>query len=102
MTGDIHRWPYTIPHDLKLALEATQTPEEWWLVFRTWAKHHGLRLKLQWMRGLTLDLTELDRRRSPPTDQDRWGVIKEWLEAHDVEAPDRLPVAPEVGRGRLH
>ncbi|MEX0286283.1 MAG: hypothetical protein AB3N23_16875 [Paracoccaceae bacterium] len=22
------------------------------------------------------------------TDQNRWGVIKEWLEGHDVQAPD--------------
>ena len=94
-------WPHTIPHDLKLSLEATQTQEGWWQVFRGWAKNHGLRLKLQWIRGLSLDLAELDRRRSPPTEQDRWGVIKEWLEQHRVEAPDRLPIAPEIGSGRL-
>jgi len=51
------------------------------------------------MRGLDLALAELDRRRTPPTDQDRWGVIKEWLERHEVEAPDRLPVAPELPGG---
>ena len=95
-------WPHIIPYDLKLSLEAAQTPEEWWHVFRVWSKHHELRFKLQWMRGLTLDLTELVRRRSPPTDQDRWGVIKEWLEAHGVESPDRLPVAPEMPGGKFH
>jgi len=94
-------WPHTIPHDLKLALESTQRAEEWHYAFRAWAKYHGLRFKLQWMRGLALELSELDRRRSPPADQDRWGVIKEWLEKHGVEAPDRLPVAPEIGSGRL-
>jgi hypothetical protein len=70
-------WPSTIPHDLKLALDVTQTPEEWWHAFRAWAKHHDLRLKLQWLRGLARDLAELDRRRTPPTDADRWVVIQE-------------------------
>jgi len=55
------RWPHTIPHDLKLALEATNTPDEWQRAFRAWVKHHGLRLKLQWMRGLALDLAGLLR-----------------------------------------
>jgi len=95
-------WPHTIPYDLKLALDATHTPEEWHYAFRTWAKQHGLRFKLQWMRSLALDLAELDRRRSPPTDQDRWGVIKEWLEQHAIEAPERLPVAPETPGGKFH
>lgn len=70
-------------------------------MFRDWAKHHGLHLKLQWMRGLTSELAELDRRRTPPTDQDRWGVIKEWLERHEVKAPEVLPVAPELPGGKF-
>ena len=95
-------WPHTIPYDLKLALEATQTPEAWWQAFQAWARSHSVRFKLQWMRRLAVDLAEQDRRRSPPTDQDRWSVIKEWLEQHGVEAPDRLPVAPEVPGGKFN
>ncbi len=93
--------PHTIPYDLKLALEATQTPEAWQHAFHAWAKRHRLRLKLQWMRSLTLELSELDRRRTPPTDQDRWGVILDWLEQHRVEAPVRLPVTPESPGGKF-
>ena len=33
--------------------------------------------------------------RDAPSDQDLWGVFKEWLERHQVEAPQRLPTAPE-------
>jgi len=46
-------------------------------------------------------MTELDRHRVPPTEQDRWGVIKEWLEGHGVEAPRRLPRAPETLGGKF-
>ena len=95
-------WPHTIPYDLQLSFDATQTPEEWWIAFQFWAKSHRMRLKMQWMRGLANDLAELDRQRAPPTDQDRWGVIKEWLEQHRVKAPDRLPVAPEMPDGNFH
>jgi len=94
-------WPHTIPYDLKLALEATYAPEEWQHAFRAWAKSHGLRFKLQWMRGLDDDLAEQNRWRAPPAVQDRWSVIKEWLERHGVEAPDRLPVAPEMPGGKF-
>ena len=40
-------------------------------------------------------LAELGRRRANTADSDRWGVIKEWLEMHGVEAPERLPMAPD-------
>ncbi len=46
-------------------------------------------------------LAELDKRRSTPTDSDRWGVVFDWLERHGIQAPDHpLPMTPEV-RGRL-
>ena len=41
-------------------------------------------------------LAELDAYKSPACDADRWAVIKEWLEAHEVRAPDKLPSAPEI------
>jgi hypothetical protein len=40
-------------------------------------------------------LARLDQMRTPPTDQDRWLAIKEWLEAHGVALPDDLPNWPE-------
>ena len=43
-------------------------------------------------------LETLDQRRFPTTDQDRWGVIQEWLERHGVEVPEKLPTRPEQGR----
>jgi len=95
------KWPSFIPHDLKLALEASTTHEQWWQAFNAWSKTHALRIKLHWMRVLVLDLAELDRYRTPPTDQDRWSTIKEWLERHGVEAPDRLPAAPEPPGGKF-
>jgi len=36
------------------------------------------------MASLARELAELDRRCTPPTDADRWGAIKEWLERHEV------------------
>jgi hypothetical protein len=53
------------------------------------------------MSGLARDLSELDRCRATPTDQDRWVRIKEWLEKHQVNAPDWLPVAPETPGGKF-
>lgn len=43
-------------------------------------------------------LAELDRRRDPPGDQDRWGEIRDWLIKHGVEAPEELPMDPELPR----
>jgi len=94
-------WPSTIPHDLAIALAESQSPESWWWAFRSLAKTHGLRLKLQWMASLARELDELDQRRTLPTNQDRWGVIQEWLERNDVEAPEGLPVAPEMSGGKF-
>ena len=48
---------------------------------------------------LARKLAALDAYQSPAFDADRWAVIKEWLEEHEVPAPDRLPTAPEVKRG---
>lgn len=46
---------------------------------------HDLRLKLE----------ELERSRWQAKPADIWGVVKEWLEAHDVEAPSDLPETPK-------
>ncbi len=45
---------------------------------------------------LALKLAALYEYQSPASDADRWAVIKEWLECHEVPAPDRLPAAPEI------
>jgi hypothetical protein len=45
---------------------------------------------------LATGLAALDERRDAASDADRWSVIKEWLERHDVPAPERLPSAPEI------
>lgn len=45
---------------------------------------------------LACQLSALDGRRTPTSDADRWGVIKEWLESHNVPAPDGLATAPEI------
>tara|TARA_R110002020_G_scaffold74540_24_gene190676 strand:+ start:33 stop:218 length:186 start_codon:yes stop_codon:yes gene_type:complete len=45
---------------------------------------------------LARDLARLDEYRSAPKDADRWGVIKEWLERHGVEAPAVIPEAPQI------
>ena len=45
---------------------------------------------------LARKLASLDEYKSPASDADRWAVIKEWLEQHEVPAPDRLPSAPEI------
>jgi hypothetical protein len=47
---------------------------------------------------LSVLLEALDQYRDPATDADRWGAIKEWLESHNVPAPDALPSAPEIKR----
>ncbi|WP_152612599.1 hypothetical protein [Leisingera sp. ANG-M7] len=39
--------------------------------------------------------------RDAPSDQDLWGVFKEWLERHQVEAPQGLPAAPEAATPSL-
>jgi hypothetical protein len=72
---DAMSWPSTIPYDLMLSLEASQTQEEWWLAFKAWAKSHRLRLKLQWMSELARNLSKLDDWRSRPHNSDKWGVI---------------------------
>lgn len=45
---------------------------------------------------LKMKLEELAERRYAESDQDRWSAIKEWLEKHSVEAPERLPTEPEI------
>lgn len=88
-------WPHTIPHDLRISMEEAG-PGGWEAVVRAWGKRHGLRLKLQWFPDLARRMQEQDGWRWAPSVQDRWCGIKEWLERHGVQAPERLPVAPEV------
>ncbi len=45
---------------------------------------------------LKMKLEELAERRYAESDQDRWAAIKEWLEKHSVQAPERLPQEPEL------
>jgi len=88
-------WPQTIPQDLREALEATDH-DAWRQAFRSWTKVHGLRFKLQWEADLLRRVGVLDEYKWAPGIQDRWNAIREWLVAHDVPVPDRLPVRPET------
>ena len=45
---------------------------------------------------LARKLAVLDEFKAPVSDADRWSVLKEWLETHEVLAPDSLPTAPEI------
>jgi hypothetical protein len=54
-----------------------------------------------WPHSLPHDLAkalaELDCRRCLPSDADRWGVIRDWLVKHSVQAPDNaLPTSQEI------
>lgn len=86
-------WPWTIPEDLRVSLEAASR-EDWAQPFRSWAKKHGLKLKLQWFADLERRIADLEEYRDPPSIQTRWGAIKEWLEANNVSAPAKLPTRP--------
>lgn len=88
-------WPFTIPHDLKTSLEASGEAD-WLPMFRTWAKKHKLRLKIQWFPELERKAGELLQWRWPPSHQDKWMTIREWLSANDVPAPQTLPQEPEI------
>lgn len=44
---------------------------------------------------LARELAELQRWRTPPSVQDQWAIVKEWLDKHQVPVPD-LPVVPEL------
>lgn len=88
-------WPNTIPEDLRQAIE-TGDQDAWRAPFRSWAKAHQLHLKLTWWADLERRMGEQDQRRWPPKPQDRWLGMKEWLEHHEVQAPDKLPVRPEL------
>ncbi len=89
-------WPNRIPFDLHKDLEAYRV-DEWGTALRVWSKRHGLRLKLQWWPQLEKAIADLHSRRYLAKPQDHWAAIKEWLERHDVPAPEKLPEWPEVG-----
>lgn len=59
----------------------------------------------EWPQTIPHDLMQklevLDSFRNPPSAQDRWGAIREWLVAHGVKAPARLPEAPRELSGDL-
>lgn len=46
-------------------------------------------------------LDDSDTFRDTPGQQDRWGVIRDWLVKHGVEAPERLPARPSPPVGDL-
>ncbi|WP_170760012.1 hypothetical protein [Ruegeria lacuscaerulensis] len=87
-------WPYRIPFDLHKELEARPVTD-WESALRVWAKHHRLKLKIQWYPQLSRTISDLQSRRYTAKSQDHWMAIKEWLERHDVLAPDNLPGWPE-------
>ncbi|MBO9453139.1 hypothetical protein J7426_22950 [Tropicibacter sp. R16_0] len=87
-------WPNAIPHDLDILLEDHEVVD-WEKPLRAWARRHGLRIKLPWWPDLERRLRELDEWRATPNNSDRWARIREWLIAHDVEAPNGLPMRPE-------
>lgn len=41
-------------------------------------------------------LDELVRWRATPANSDLWGVMRDWLVQHGVEAPDGLPTRPKA------
>ena len=95
-------WPYRIPADLMTALGPARNRREWWRAFRVWARSNGLRVKIQWMPELESAMTHLDYLHFAATNQDRWDVIREWLETNGVEIPAGIPVEPEQGTGKAH
>ncbi|PCJ04859.1 MAG: hypothetical protein COB16_17235 [Rhodobacteraceae bacterium] len=90
-------WPHTIPYDLYEAMDAVDS-DAGLAAFRSWAKSHQLRLKLQWDADLLRRVGRLDEWWCAPGIQDRWGAIREWLVAHEVPMPDGLPRRPEITR----
>ncbi|KIC44492.1 hypothetical protein RA28_16430 [Ruegeria sp. ANG-S4] len=86
---------YRIPYDLCKELESRPL-DEWDGALRAWAKSQGLTLKIQWCRQLQIKEAELHARRYAAKPQDRWMAFKEWLERHDVPAPDKLPQWAEI------
>lgn len=54
---------------------------------------------MTWPQRIPYDLEkalgELDQRRDAPAEQDRWGVMREWLVAHGIQPPNDLPERPE-------
>lgn len=87
-------WPYRIPFDLHVELESRPF-NAWEHSFRTWAKTHGLKLKLQWWPSLEQKVVELHARRYTAGTQDHWAAIREWLVQKGVKAPHNLPGWPE-------
>ncbi len=88
------KWPTRIPFDLYEEIEARQI-EDWQAALRVWAKHHGLKLKIQWYQQLEHQMADLHSRRYVPGPQDHWAAIKESLEQHEVPVPENLPGWPE-------
>jgi hypothetical protein len=87
-------WPNRIPFDLHKELEARRI-DDWQAALRAWAKRHGLKLKLLWWSDLERKVADLHSMRFTAKPQDHWAVIREWLELHEVPAPENLPGWPE-------
>ncbi|WP_170381025.1 hypothetical protein [Ruegeria atlantica] len=88
-------WPHRIPFDLHKELEA-HTIDGWQGALRAWAKTLGLKLKIQSWRQLEITIADPHSRRYMAKPKGHWAAIKEWLERHEVPAPDKLPGWPEV------
>ena len=60
--------------------------------------------KRDWPSRIPYDLHRAfatqDEFRTPASDQDRWGAIREWLEKHGVEPPEKFPQWPEPEKSR--
>ena len=97
------RWPSTIPHDLDLRLSTRTSDAPFELIWedvRLFMDVHVVHMETGWPHrmpsDLKADLERLHNRRAPIANSDRWGVIHEWLERHDVAAPAQLRTRPEI------
>lgn len=89
-------WPHRIPFDLHKEIEARHV-DDWQAALRTWAKCHGLKLKIMWWAQLERKMSDLHSMRFTAKPQDHWAVIREWLVRHEVSVPVKLPGWPEQG-----
>ena len=89
----MNEWPEQIPHDLQLGFESNRN-DVWRTTLQQWAKAHGLKLKIQWFRGLETEMAELHHRHFDASPADHWYLIRHWLTRHDVPVPSNLPIRP--------
>ena len=94
-------WPSDIPHDLDLAMEEVDASAadagDWLEIVVAWMDGHRVRHTADVRRSIIGGLSALDGWIASASNADRWTVIKENLEAWEIEAPDTLPPRPEIG-----